>query len=200
MEGQRSFAPAILCLDYPRNAAGLQIRRQVLEAAGYRVHTALCVAAALEIISNGEVDLVLTEQLDAASLAAMKRLNPEVRIVIYSADWKESQQAMRFAAIFVTKLAPVDELLCTIAGLLEKPASGGSDVDVCPQANPEGTNARDLIEESRKLIQTSSKRTTGTRKRLRDIRAADPPVPGPPTHGDNLSDRSTAEKPHKAAA
>jgi DNA-binding NtrC family response regulator len=133
MNTQRHSQPVILCIDDPKTTLELNIRKRVLETAGYRVLTATSACKALEIFRENQVDLVLTEQVgssgftDSATLAAMKMLKPDVPIAIYSADWEASPEHMRFADTFITKLVSVDELLCTIEGLLaQRPRSAAA--------------------------------------------------------------------------
>jgi len=96
----------------------------MLERAGYRALVATSARKAVEIFLKNHVDLVLTEQglsttLGGPTLAAtMKRLKPDVPVLIYSADWAESPEDMLFADRFITKLVSIDELLCTIEKLL----------------------------------------------------------------------------------
>jgi CheY-like chemotaxis protein len=114
--------PMILCVD--EEETGLEIRKQMLEKSGYRVLTAVGAAQALEVFRENHIDLVLTENIMAARngrrtlAAAMKILKPEVSLAIYSADVAASPEDMRFADIFITKLAPIGELLRTIEKLL----------------------------------------------------------------------------------
>jgi len=120
----------ILCVD--DEEIPLEVRKQVLEMAGYRVLTATSASQALEIFRNNHVDLVLTEHIAPAAFgggtlaAALKMLKPEVSIAIYSSDWKESPGDMRFADIFITKLVTTDELLSTIQELLAKSPPGNA--------------------------------------------------------------------------
>jgi hypothetical protein len=73
---------------------------------------------------KNHVDLVLMERVDAhlgrspLLVAKMRLLKPEVPLAIYSADDRTDSPDMRFADIFITKLASVDELLRTIESLL----------------------------------------------------------------------------------
>jgi len=123
MNAQRRSRPVILCVD--DHEIGLEVRKRVLERAGYRVLTSRSAHQALEIFRENHVDLVLTEHVvptctDGPTLAAaMKMLKPEVPIAVYSADleWPEDT---RFADTFLTKLVSVDELLDTIEKLLVK--------------------------------------------------------------------------------
>jgi two-component system, chemotaxis family, sensor kinase CheA len=115
----------ILCVD--DHQPGLDVRTRLLEEAGYRVVTARNSHQALAIFRENHVDLVLAEHIvprsmDGPTMAAtMKMLKPEVPVAVYSADleWPEDQ----FADVFITKLAPVDELLHMIEKLLQPPAA-----------------------------------------------------------------------------
>ncbi len=123
MNYQGRSRAVILNLDDRETALELNIRRRVLETAGYRVLSTTDAQKALEVFRDNHVDLVLTEQVAPAlpgafTLAAMKILKPEVPIAIYSADWEASPEHMRFADIFITKLVSVDEFLNTIERLL----------------------------------------------------------------------------------
>jgi len=128
MDAPSHLRSVILCVDDEETA--LEVRKQVLEMAGYGVLTATSPSQALEIFRNNHVDLVLTEHIEPAALgagtlaAAMKMLKPEVPIAVYSSDWKESPADMRFADIFITKLVTTDELLSTIQELLAKSPPG----------------------------------------------------------------------------
>ncbi len=125
MNAQRRSQPVILCIDDPRTALELNIRKRVLETAGYRVLTTTTAHEALEIFRDNHVDLVLTEQglptfTDGFTLATMKMQKPDVPIVIYSADLAESPEDMPFADAFITKLVSVGELLEAIESLLDR--------------------------------------------------------------------------------
>jgi CheY-like chemotaxis protein len=81
---------------------------------------------ALELFRGHRIDLVLAEHIAPASIdgptlaETMKMLKPEIPIAILSADVQASPEDQRFADAFITKLAPVDELLRTIRKLLKK--------------------------------------------------------------------------------
>jgi two-component system, OmpR family, response regulator SaeR len=123
MSAQRHSRPVILCVD--DQETGLEIRKRMLQSAGYRVLISRNAHQALEIFRENRVDLVLTEHvvptcMDAPTLAAtLKMLKPEVPVAVYSADlvWPED---MRCADTFITKLVSVEELLHTIKRLLDK--------------------------------------------------------------------------------
>jgi CheY-like chemotaxis protein len=118
--------PVILCVDDKETETQRELFRNVLELAGYGVLIARSAHKALEIFRKNHVDLVLTEHIvpgaaRSPTLAAtLKRLKPDIPVAIYSADWAESPEDMRFADMFITKLVSVHELLRTIMLLLGK--------------------------------------------------------------------------------
>lgn len=80
--------PLILCID--DEDMGLQIRKVVLERAGYRVATALSGPAGLEICAKTPVDLVILDYFMPAMhgglvAAELRRLHPTVPIILLSA-------------------------------------------------------------------------------------------------------------------
>jgi CheY-like chemotaxis protein len=116
--------PVILCVDDKETETQRELFGRVLETAGYRVLIARSAHKALEVFCKNDVDLVLTEHIVSGTARSptlavtMKRLKPYVPVAIYSADWAESPDDMRFADMFITKLVSIDELLRTIIGLL----------------------------------------------------------------------------------
>lgn len=80
--------PTILCID--DEALGLQIRRAVLERAGYRVLTAIDGAAGLALFRGETVDGVVLDyympEMDGGAVAeTMRRERPDVPIMLLSA-------------------------------------------------------------------------------------------------------------------
>jgi len=128
MSAVRDSRPVILCIDDRETQVELEVRKRVLEAAGYRVLLATRARQAMEIFRRHHVDLVLTEQGVAGTVGgptlapAMKRFRPDVPVILYSADWAPSHEDIKFADLFITKLVSVNELLRTIEELLEAPA------------------------------------------------------------------------------
>jgi CheY-like chemotaxis protein len=121
---QQTSGGTILCVD--DHELGLDIRRRVLEMAGYVVRTATDAPKALEIFRSEDIDLVLTEHIAPLFLSrqplagAMKMLKPDVPIAVLTADVSAWPEDRRFADAFITKLAPVDEILRIIRKLLRK--------------------------------------------------------------------------------
>src|SRR5215468_7945513 len=125
MNAYAHLRPLILCVDDKVSESQLDLFARVLEVSGYAALTATSGFEALEIFRRNQVDLVLTEHIRVAhagrTLAAtMRTLKPAVPVAIYSADFAESPEDMRFADAFMTKLVPIEELLSTIQKLLHK--------------------------------------------------------------------------------
>jgi len=124
MSVRGQFRPVILCVD--DQYAGLDLRKRVLEKAGYKALIASSAHEALELFRANHIDLVLTEHVRPAIVggpalaAALKMLRPDVPIAIFSADLSEWAEDKRFADVFITKLVSIDELLRTIEKLLVK--------------------------------------------------------------------------------
>jgi len=78
----------VLCVD--DEALGLQIRRALLEMAGYTVLTALDGKSALTLFADNTIDAVLLDylmpEMDGGQVAAaMRSANPRVPILLHSA-------------------------------------------------------------------------------------------------------------------
>ena len=115
----------LLCID--DNAMALQIRKLVLESAGYAVLTATDSATAMRLFSSEHIDLVVSDHFlqrgTGTQLAAlMKRLKPEIPIAIISGA-VEPPEGMEYADLFICKTESPPEVLRQIAELLEGHAS-----------------------------------------------------------------------------
>ena len=78
----------VLCVD--DEALGLQIRRALLEMAGFKVLTALDGKTAISLFETNAVDVVLLDylmpEMDGGRVAAaMRAINPKVPILLHSA-------------------------------------------------------------------------------------------------------------------
>jgi CheY-like chemotaxis protein len=78
----------VLCVD--DEALGLQIRRALLEMAGFRVLTALDGKTAITLFEANPIDAVLLDylmpEMDGGRVAAaMRTINPKVPILLHSA-------------------------------------------------------------------------------------------------------------------
>jgi CheY-like chemotaxis protein len=113
----------VLCIDDTATDAEACLLRSVLKKAGYQVLIARDAQEALATIRAHHIDLVLTEHIMPApggpSLAEeVKQLNPHLAVVVYSGTW-EAPGGAASGDKFITKLAPIEELLRTIQALLE---------------------------------------------------------------------------------
>ena len=112
----------ILCVD--DNETALQIRKLVLESAGYSVLVADDFARAIDLFSSCTVDAVLSDYLlndsTGTELAAvMKKLRPEVPIAIISGAI-EIPDGMEHADVFISKLDSPPEVLQKVSELLKR--------------------------------------------------------------------------------
>ena len=103
----------VLCVDDEPEA--LNLRKQVLEAHGYKVLLATDAPEALQLFDFEEIDVVLTDHLlkgqtGTALAAEMKRRKPDVAVAIYSGV-SEAPEDIAKADVFITKLVTPEELL-----------------------------------------------------------------------------------------
>ena len=113
--------PTLLCVD--DNQAALQVRKLVLESAGYSVLAASDSATAMELFSSSAIDLVVSDQFlqdtTGTELAtAMKKLKPKVPIVIISGAL-EPPDGMEHVDLFICKADSPPEILQKISDLLD---------------------------------------------------------------------------------
>ena len=109
-----NYSPVLLCVD--DDPAGLNLRKIVLERAGYTVLTATSGEEAMSLMAVHAPDLLITDHLlpsmSGVQLAGeAKRLRPEVRVLILS------------GLIECPESANVDAFLCKVDGpgaLIEK--------------------------------------------------------------------------------
>jgi DNA-binding NtrC family response regulator len=125
VNAQSHARAVILCLDDQATALELEIRKRLLETAGYAVLATTRPHEALKMFRDNRVNFVLAEQISSRlggsfTLAAMKRLKPDLPIAIYSADWEPSPEHMRFADVWVSKLVSANEFFRAIENLLAK--------------------------------------------------------------------------------
>jgi two-component system response regulator CpxR len=104
----------ILCVD--DNEQSLSIRKVMLETHGYRVLTCTDATSALELFSNGGIDLVLTDLvmpgMDGTELVArVKALSPQTPAILFSGKIRVYERETQ-ADVFLPKgmYAPVELL------------------------------------------------------------------------------------------
>lgn len=115
----------VLCVD--DETVGLAVRKQVLEARGYRVFTAENGPDALKIFSSELLDLVVLDYkmpgMNGDVVAErMKRLKPSVPILMLSAYVDLPRETLALVDMYLTKGEGPLRMLETIAELLAQTA------------------------------------------------------------------------------
>lgn len=116
----------ILCVD--DEPVGLEVRRMLLERAGYRVHTALDGAAGLEIFAREPVDAVVLDfsmpGMNGGEVAnAMRQAKPEIPILMLSAYTSLPPEVVAIVSLSMTKGEGAPALLQKLSSLVDGTAS-----------------------------------------------------------------------------
>lgn len=122
--------PTILCID--DEALGLQIRRAVLERAGYQVLTAIDGPGGLALFRKEQVDGVVLDyympEMDGGAVAeTMRRERPDVPIMLLSAYINLPSEVVQLVDMTLLKGEGPIELLEKLRLMLrsaESPAAG----------------------------------------------------------------------------
>lgn len=106
MQDSPMSKPVLLCIDDELN--GLEVRKMVLESAGYSVLTAGDGTTGLEIFASQHVDLVVLDyampEMNGYDVAVeMKRISPGIPILMLSAYFPLPADALRVVDTYVTK-------------------------------------------------------------------------------------------------
>ena len=112
----------ILCVD--DEALGLQIRKALLEMAGYQVLTALDGKSALTLFEGNPVDAVLLDYLmpgmNGGQVAlAMRRAKPEVPILMHSACVDLPKETAEVVDSTLSKGEGPEMLIRRLQGIIE---------------------------------------------------------------------------------
>jgi len=111
----------ILCID--DEARGLGIRQMMLQSQGYQVLTATSGREGLELFTANPVTAVVLDyampEMDGGQVAAeLKRLRPQVKIVLLSAYVDIPQEALQWSDARVVKGTSATALLSALRQLL----------------------------------------------------------------------------------
>jgi CheY-like chemotaxis protein/two-component sensor histidine kinase len=114
--------PTLLVVD--DNQTALHVRQMVLESAGYTVLVARDSATAIALFSSSAVDMVVSDHFlqDCTGIelaAAMKKLKPEVPIVIIS-GLVDAPDGIEHADLFISKADSPPQILQKISELLKR--------------------------------------------------------------------------------
>jgi DNA-binding response OmpR family regulator len=112
----------ILCID--DNERALNVRKMVLEMAGYSVLAAIDVESAMQLFISSTVDMVISDHLlqgkTGTELAAeIRRLKPTIPIVIVSGMVQEPE-GMEHADLYIVKGEAPPVWLKKISDLLQR--------------------------------------------------------------------------------
>jgi CheY-like chemotaxis protein len=122
--------PTILCID--DEALGLQIRKAVLERAGYQVLTAIDGVTGLTLFRGNTVDGVVLDyympEMDGGVVAeTMRRERPSIPIMLLSAYINLPADVVKLVDVTLLKGEGPQELLEKLRLMLEAAASSGTD-------------------------------------------------------------------------
>jgi CheY-like chemotaxis protein len=115
----------ILCVD--DEIVGLKVRRMLLERVGYRVLTAVDGPTGLDIFSREPVDAVVLDfsmpgMTGAEVATSMRRLKPEVPILMLSAYTSLPPEVVSLVDLYMTKGEGAPALLKKLGGLIASTA------------------------------------------------------------------------------
>jgi CheY-like chemotaxis protein len=115
----------ILCVDDEENQ--LVLRKLVLERAGYHVLTAESAVKAMELFGSKPIDLVIVDYympgMNGLALATELLRQKKVPVVMLSAYAELPGESIGIADIWITKGNAAENLLTTVAELLQRPSS-----------------------------------------------------------------------------
>jgi CheY-like chemotaxis protein len=116
----------VLCVD--DEPVGLDVRRMLLERAGYRVFTALDGSAGLEVFAREAIEAVVLDfsmpGMNGGEVAsAMRRIKPEVPILMLSAYTSLPPEVVAIVSLSMTKGEGPPALLKNLGSLVDGSAS-----------------------------------------------------------------------------
>ena len=122
--------PTILCID--DEALGLEIRKAVLERAGYQVLTAIDGPTGLSLFRGNAIDGVVLDyympEMNGGAVAeAMRRERPEIPIMLLSAYINLPAEVVELADVTVLKGEGPRELLEKLRAMLCSAGASGAE-------------------------------------------------------------------------
>ena len=122
-------AHLVLCVD--DEEVGLQVRKILLERAGYRVLTGPEGYSGLELFMNQPVDVVILDYsmpgMHGGEVALkMRQTKPEVPILLLSAYVGLPEEVSSLVDVYMTKGEGAPALLNALGSLLAVPAASGA--------------------------------------------------------------------------
>ena len=123
----KSDPAKILCID--DEEPGLELRKLLLESAGYHVITARSGAEGIQLFRSQPVDVIILDYwmsgMNGVSVAReLKRLNAAIPIIILSAYASLPDEALGVADVWILKGDATESLLASIKDLLETRKGG----------------------------------------------------------------------------
>ena len=126
-KSMKSDPAKILCID--DEEPGLELRKLLLESAGYHVITARSGAEGIQLFRLQPVDVIILDYwmsgMNGVSVAReLKRLNAAIPIIILSAYASLPDEALGVADVWILKGDATESLLASIKDLLETRKAG----------------------------------------------------------------------------
>jgi len=123
----KSDPAKIRCID--DEEPGLELRKLLLESAGYHVITARSGAEGIQLFRSQPVDVIILDYwmsgMNGVSVAReLKRLNAAIPIIILSAYASLPDEALGVADVWILKGGATESLLASIKDLLETRKAG----------------------------------------------------------------------------
>ena len=126
-KSMKSDPAKILCID--DEEPGLELRKLLLESAGYHVITARSGAEGIQLFRSQPVDVIILDYwmsgMNGVSVAReLKRLNAAIPVIILSAYASLPDEALGVADVWILKGDATESLLASIKDLLETRKAG----------------------------------------------------------------------------
>jgi CheY-like chemotaxis protein len=129
-------APCPLVLLVDDEAVGLQVRKMILERAGYSICTAMDGESALELFAKRPIDAVVLDyampEMDGGEVAVrMRSVKPGVPIVLLSAFMALPKEVTKHVDVYMTKGEGAPSLIEKLDALFPQKPSRTDDPPPC---------------------------------------------------------------------